>query len=48
VLSSLPPATSDKRIRISRTYYKVTTPTMFLEIYRDDIAGDWYLQRVID
>ena len=33
---------------ISRTYYTVITPTMLLEIYRDDIAGDWYLQRVTD
>ena len=36
------------RVPISRTYYTVATPTMLLEIYRDDIAGDWYLQRVID
>jgi hypothetical protein len=36
------------RIPNSRTYYTVITPTMLLEIFRDDIAGDWYLQRVID
>jgi hypothetical protein len=33
------------RVPISRTYYTVTTPTMLLDVYRDDIAGDWYLQR---
>jgi len=26
----------------------VITPTMKLEIYRDDRASDWHLQRVID
>ena len=36
------------RVPISRTYYTLTTPTMLLEVYRDDRAGDWYLQRVID
>ena len=36
------------RVPISRTYYTVITPTMKLEIYRDDCAGDWYRQRVID
>lgn len=36
------------RVPISRTYYRLTTPTMLLEVYRDDIAGDWYLQRVMD
>jgi hypothetical protein len=36
------------RVPISRTCYTVITPTMMLEVYRDDIAGDWYLQRVID
>ena len=36
------------RIPISRAYYTVITSTMLLEVYRDDIAGDWYLQRVID
>ena len=36
------------RVPISRTYYTVITATMVLEVYRDDLAGDWYLQRVID
>jgi hypothetical protein len=36
------------RVPISRTYYTVITPTVLLEIFRDDRAGDWYLQRVID
>ena len=36
------------RVPISRTYCTVTTPTMLLEVYRDDRAGDWHLQRVID
>ena len=36
------------RVPISRTYYTVITPTMKLEIYRDDIAADRYPQRVID
>ncbi len=36
------------RVPISRTYYTVTTPPALLEIYRNDRAGDWYLQRVID
>ena len=36
------------RVPISRTYYTVITPTMLLEVYRDDRAGDWHLQRVID
>ena len=36
------------RVPISRTYYTIITATMLLEVYRDDIAGDWYLQRVID
>ncbi|MBA2364578.1 MAG: hypothetical protein H0V86_13705 [Chloroflexia bacterium] len=36
------------RVPISRTYYTVRTATALLEIYRDDRAGDWYLQRVID
>ena len=36
------------RVPIFRTYYTVTTPTLLLEIYRNDITGDWYLQRVID
>ena len=36
------------RVAISRTYYTVRTATALLEIYRDDRAGDWYLQRVID
>ncbi len=35
------------RVPISRTYYWVITPTMLLEVYHDDIAGDWYLQRVM-
>jgi hypothetical protein len=36
------------RVPISRTYYTLMMPTMVLEVYRDDRAGDWYLQRVID
>ena len=36
------------RVPISRTCYSVITTTMVLEIYRDDIAGDWFLQRVVD
>jgi hypothetical protein len=28
------------RVPISRTYYRVITPTMVLEIFRDDRAGD--------
>ena len=36
------------RVPISRTYCTVIMPTIMLEIYRDDIAVDWYLQRVID
>jgi hypothetical protein len=33
---------------IGRTYYTVIRAAMVLEDYRDDIAGEWYLQRVID
>ena len=33
---------------VNRTYNMVITPTMQLEIYRNDIAGDWHLQRVLD
>jgi hypothetical protein len=36
------------RVPISRTYYTVRTPTALLEVYRDDRAGDWCLQRVIN
>jgi hypothetical protein len=36
------------RVPIGRTCCTVITPTLVLEIYRDDLAGDWYLQRVID
>lgn len=36
------------RVPISRMYYLVTTPTMLLEVYKDLITGDWYLQRVRD
>ncbi len=36
------------RVPISRTYYTVRTPTALLEVYRDDLADDWYLQRVIN
>lgn len=36
------------RAPISQTYYTVLTPTMMLEVYRDDRAGDWCLQRASD
>jgi hypothetical protein len=34
-------------IAVGRTYHTVITPTMKLEIYRDDVAGDWHLEREI-
>ena len=49
-----PTAKQGKRAHLQRPvhnglpYCTVTTPTMLLEIYRDDPAGDWYLQRVMD
>ena len=36
-----------RRVPIRRTCYTVITPTIYLEVYCDDIAGDWYLQWVI-
>jgi hypothetical protein len=35
-------------VLISRTYITMIMPTMRLEICRDDRAGDWYPQRLID
>ena len=35
------------RVPISRRYYTVSTPTVLLEVYRDDRVCDWYLQRVV-
>ena len=32
----------------STTHYTVITPTTVQEKYRDNIVGDWYLQRVLD
>ena len=37
-----------RRVPISRTYYTDRMPTALLEVYRDDRAGDWHLQRMID
>ena len=36
------------RVPISRTYCTVRTPTTLLEIFRDDISGECFLQRIID
>ncbi len=36
------------RVPISRTCYEVITPTAMLEIFRDDLTGAWFLQRIVD
>jgi hypothetical protein len=36
------------RVPISRTYLWVRTPRALLEIFHDDITGQWFLQRIID
>ena len=33
---------------MSRTYFRVPTPTALLEVHRDNRVGNWYLQRVIN
>lgn len=36
------------RAPVSRMYYEVATPTALLVVFRDLIAGGWYLERVHD